>query len=88
MVEVLVVVEVEVVLVLVVVVVVVVQFLGYLKNAKKHDFGYPKNGTFGAQNKNLTSGVFHLEEDVLPAGPQHTGGDRWGHLLFLLGWSC
>ena len=27
-------------------------------NAKKHDFGYPKNGTSGAQNKNLTP---HLE---------------------------
>ena len=29
-------------------------FLGYPKNAKKHDFGYPKNRTSGAQNKNLT----------------------------------
>ena len=24
------------------------------KNAKKHDFGYPKNGTSGAQKQNLT----------------------------------
>ena len=24
------------------------------QNAKKHDFGYPKNGTSGAQKQNLT----------------------------------
>ena len=28
-------------------------FFNY-QNAKKHDFGYPKNGTSGAQKQNLT----------------------------------